>query len=87
MVIPHTKKVNGSFILHFEFTESFGLILLYVDKCNFCISLKSNPFRIDKCKGFWPKLLASLIRYYFPKCTSVHRFILCLNYIMFTLVL
>ena len=30
MVIPHTKKVNVSFRLHFELTESFGLIICYV---------------------------------------------------------
>ena len=27
MVIPHTKRVNVDFRLHFEPTESFGLIL------------------------------------------------------------
>ena len=27
IVIPHTKKVNVGFSLHFELIESFGLIL------------------------------------------------------------
>ena len=36
MVIPHTAKVNVGLRLYFELTESFGIILYEVHRCNCC---------------------------------------------------
>ena len=72
MVILLTKKVNVSFIITFELTENFGLIL--------CSLLQLLHYIL---KGFCPHYSNRWWGFMFRNARGVHPYILCLNYMMF----
>ena len=54
---------------------------LYDDRPKSTLSQVRNIQELQLLSFFLSKLLTFLMRNYFPKRTSIHRFILCLNYV------